>query len=63
MSKTDNTKLINFVFFRQKLITADFWKMVFPDKKKTYANSIQKLETIIIPEIQTFEQIKGLQIF
>ena len=34
MTKTDNTKLINFVFFRQKLITADFWKMVFPDKKK-----------------------------
>ena len=34
MTKTDNTKLINFVFFRQKLITDDLWRMVFPDKKK-----------------------------
>ena len=43
MTKTDNTKLINFVFFRQKLITADFWKMVFPDKKKTYAKMTSNL--------------------
>ena len=40
MTKTDNTKLINFVFFRQKLITADFWKMVFPDKKKSMIGMI-----------------------
>ena len=36
MEKTDNKKLINFVFFQKKLIKADFWKTVYPSKKKTY---------------------------
>ena len=35
MKKTDNRKLINFVFFPKKLIKADFWKVVYPNKKKT----------------------------
>ena len=43
MTKTDNTKLINFIFFPQKLITADFWKMVFPDKKKTYGSLLKDI--------------------
>ena len=34
MEKTDNKKLINFVFFQKKLIKADFWKTVYPSKKK-----------------------------
>ena len=34
MKKTDNKKLINFVFFPKKLIKADFWKVVYPNKKK-----------------------------
>ena len=34
MKKTDNNKLIDFVFFLKKLITADFCKTVYPNKKK-----------------------------
>ena len=40
MKKTDNKKLINFVFFSKKLIKGDFWKVVYPNKKKTYVKSI-----------------------
>ena len=35
MKKTDNNKLIDFVFFLKKLITANFCKTVYPNKKKT----------------------------
>ena len=37
MKKTDNKKLIIFAFFLKKLITDDFCKNVYPNKKKTYA--------------------------
>ena len=37
MKKTDNKTLIDQVFFLKKLITADFCKTVYPNKKKTYA--------------------------
>ena len=33
MKKTDNKKLIIFCFFPKKLIKADFWKVVYPNKK------------------------------
>ena len=36
MKKTDNKKLIIFAFFLKKLITDDFCKNVYPNKKKTY---------------------------
>ena len=34
MKKTDNKKLIIFTFFLKKLITDDFCKNVYPNKKK-----------------------------
>ena len=34
MKKTDNKKLIIFAFFLKKLITDDFCKNVYPNKKK-----------------------------
>ena len=37
MKKTDNKKLIIFCFFPKKLIKADFWKVVYPNKKKPMA--------------------------
>ena len=45
MKKTDNKKLIIFAFFLKKLITDDFYKNVYPNKKKkTYALSPKHVE-------------------
>ena len=47
MKKTDNKKLIIFAFFLKKLITDDFCKNVYPNKKKTYASHNNGMSTVL----------------